>query len=218
MAEGGTCCASVGLPACYPLLAPRSILADRGLYPGAALLRRGFGGQARPGYNEPKAGRRLLAACFSLLTPQTNFARTSASECSTDFPELRRRRRSLRTRRCQAGEGITESCACNEAQRFSIAANRSGRLIFSISVGVIGGADGGGTEGGCRRSEVGGRGTEGLAEGLAARDALLALIGPIGDPDQRGSKFRQEFKMRIHCDQPEPVLEGKSGNPEVGIG
>ena len=72
-----------------------------------------------------------------------NFARTSASECSTDFPELRRRRRSLRTRRCQAGEGITESCACNEAQRFSIAANRSGRLIFSISVGVIGAGFGG---------------------------------------------------------------------------
>ena len=165
MAEGGTCCASVGLPACYPLLAPRSILADRGLYPGAA----------RPGYNEPKAGRRLLAACFSLLTPQTNFARTSASECSTDFPELRRRRRSLRTRRCQAGEGITESCACNEAQRFSIAANRSGRLIFSISVGVIGAwSDGGGTEGGCRRSEVGGRRSEGGGRKGWPKDWLLA--------------------------------------------
>jgi hypothetical protein len=66
--------------------------------------------------------------------------------------------------------------------------------------------------------EVGGRGTEGLAEGLAARDALLALIGPIGDPDQRGAKFRQVFKVHIHRNEPEPVLEGKSGNPEVGIG
>ena len=66
--------------------------------------------------------------------------------------------------------------------------------------------------------EVGGRGTEGLAEGLAARDALLTLIGPLGNPDQRGAKFRQEFKVRIHRDEPEPVLEGKSSDPEVGIG
>ena len=66
--------------------------------------------------------------------------------------------------------------------------------------------------------EVGGRGTDGLAEGLAARDALLALIGPIGDPDQRGAKFRQEFKVRIHRDEPEPVLKGQRGDPEVGIG
>jgi len=48
--------------------------------------------------------------------------------------------------------------------------------------------------------------------------SLFDLIGPVGNPNQRGSKFRQEFKMRIHRDQPEPVLKGKRGNPEVGIG
>ena len=65
-------------------------------------------------------------------------------------------------------------------------------------------------------------GTEGVSRftigRLPARDALLTLIGPIGNPDQRGAKFRQVFKVHIHRDEPEPVLEGKSGDPEVGIG
>ena len=69
MAEGVSRFTIGRLPTRYPLLAPHFLLADHGLYPGAAFLRRGFrlrqgygghdggqdGGQARPGYNEPMA-------------------------------------------------------------------------------------------------------------------------------------------------------------------
>lgn len=54
--------------------------------------------------------------------------------------------------------------------------------------------------------------------GLPTRYPLLALIGPLGNPDQRGAKFRQEFEVRIHRDEPKPVLKGQRGDPEVGIG
>ena len=75
MAEGVSRFTIERLPTRDPLLAPHFLLADHGLYPGAAFLRRGFplrqgfrlrqgygghdggqdGGQARPGYNEPMA-------------------------------------------------------------------------------------------------------------------------------------------------------------------
>ena len=65
-------------------------------------------------------------------------ARTSERDWNTALPARSFRCRSASRVRCQAGEARGRSPPCSEAQRDSIAASRSGRLIFSISVGVIG--------------------------------------------------------------------------------
>jgi hypothetical protein len=62
---------------------------------------------------------------------------TSASEYITAFPERNFLRRSLKTRRCQAGDPISRPPPWSEAQRFSMAASRSGSVILSISIGLM---------------------------------------------------------------------------------
>lgn len=74
-------------------------------------------------------------------------ARTSERDWNTALPARSFRCRSASRVRCQAGEARGRSPACSEAQRDSIAASRSGRLIFSISVGVIGQSEGARSEG-----------------------------------------------------------------------